>query len=351
MRRKPAQIIEDYRDFPFGHASAVCLGNFDGIHRGHQQILKACLHGAKRQTLTSVLFTFHPHPTKVIHSNRPVADLMFNREEKRFLLGLLRFDLILEQKFDTEFSKISADEFCDIVLFRFLNAKAVMTGANFRFGFQARGDVSKLKSHLAFSTEIASPILEDGQVISSSRIRESLRLGEIAKANSMLGFSYFVSGEVVSGQELGRKIGFRTLNLKYEKECLPKSGVYISIVEDIETGLQFTAVTNIGVKPTVSDSADSISIETHLLQFSDDFYRRKVRIYLIERLRDEKKFAGGLPELQQAIADDVQKVQAYWISRNFMQTPREGLVRSIKNPDPLTQSFQVFETLLETLKT
>jgi riboflavin kinase/FMN adenylyltransferase len=255
---KAAQIIVDYREFPLGSASSICLGNFDGVHLGHQQILKSCLDSAKRYGLVSVAFTFFPHPSRVLAQGRSL-ELILTREERRELLELSGVDWILEQNFTEQFSKMGADDFAEKILFQTLDARSVVVGANFRFGQGAKGDSDLLKSKSFFSTTVVTSVKSENEdeVISSSRIRQLIQSGELKQAGKILGYPYFMTGQIVTGDQRGREMGFATANLQTDKECLPAHGVYLTISQDLETKHYFASLTNIGVRPTVRPQLNS----------------------------------------------------------------------------------------------
>lgn len=343
MRLERAQIIEDYRDFPLGAASCVCLGNFDGLHLGHQQILETCLVSAKRQGLRSVAFTFFPHPMRALLKNSALR-LILTRKERRELLDRSGVNCVLEQNFTSEFSQISAEAFCEQVLFRTLNAKIVVVGKNFRFGKGAQGGAELLRSQTAFETLVVDSVAAVGiAMISSSHIRGLIENGEIDEANRCLGYPYFLSGEVTKGDGRGHELGFPTANLKSDKECLPKVGVYLTVTQDIETGEYFKSLTNVGLKPTLSDSG-ALSIESFLLDFSDNLYGRRMRIFFLARLRDEQKFSNR-EQLHSAISRDVQKGKDVFARLKFVQPASGSHALCVMNSGHCLDLFQPFERI------
>jgi riboflavin kinase/FMN adenylyltransferase len=314
-----AQVIERYEDFPSaggastaaqdGSGTAVCLGNFDGVHRGHQKILQTCIDVAKRQRLASVVFTFEPHPMKILKPST-APRLLMTRMERREYLMRMGFDFILEQKFSEEFSKISAQTFMDKILAGRLRAKEIIVGDNFTFGFQAKGNIDLLKSSKTFHVDAVPAVTEGGAPINSSRIRKAVEEGDIESANLLFGHSYFLSGEVIEGKKLGRKLGFPTANLRTSRECLPKNGIYFCRAS-AQSFKDAPAAVSIGHNPTVEGARSPIKIEAYLLNFSGDLYQKEMKLDFFKRHRDEKKFSD-LDELKKSIAEDVSVCASYF---------------------------------------
>lgn len=294
--------------------SSICLGNFDGLHRGHQALLQRCLLEAKRQQLASILVTFEPHPQKVLaaKNGKTSPKLLFELAEKKKLCSQLGFDYLLFQTFDEEFSKIPADVFAQKILKESLRASTVIVGENFHFGFQAKGNRSVLKAH---GMEIPSIdfVMEGSETISSTQVRAAVEAGEIEKAGCMLGYPYFLSGRVKTGDGRGRKLGFPTANLSTAKECLPSGGVYAGLAE-LSNGQRKKAAINFGLRPTFSEN--EWTLEVHLLDFQGDLYGQDIRVFFLEKLRPEMKFSGVEP-LREQIQKDIQAVKDRIDSQHF----------------------------------
>ncbi|MDB5037235.1 MAG: riboflavin biosynthesis protein RibF [Bacteriovoracaceae bacterium] len=299
-----------------------------------------CLDSAKRRNLSSLVFTFEPHPTKILRPEKAPL-LLFSRDEKRQWLRHLGFEFILEQTFDSDFRKISAEKFIDEILRKKLQAKVISIGPNFRFGFEGRGTVDLLKKQTDFEIIEVAPVIQDGVVLSSSRIRELVSLGEIEAANRYLGHPYFLSGTVERGFERGEKLGFPTANIKTDRECLPKDGVYITILEDLESSQFFTSASNIGFNPSFENKQRSI--EAHLLDFNDSLYERRVRLFFLKHLRSEMKFKD-LSLLKAQISQDIQESRNFFHSMNLLRPPTENNSLSLSHVDFLTQRFQTYGT-------
>ena len=288
----------------------VALGNFDGVHLGHQAVLRRAVEEGRRLGLHTVAATFFPHPRFVLWpGNEP--KLLTTPEVRRELLLACGVDEVREIRFDRELSKKSPREFVLEVLAGSLSAGVVVVGDNFRFGHKALGDVAELGRCMrevggeAYAVPISNVFGED---ISSTRIRELVAEGEVRQAARLLGRPYLLRGQVVEGDKRGRTIGFPTANvLKDERALAPGRGVYAGHVR--VGSEQYGACTNVGIAPTF-DRRD-IRIEAYLLSFEGDLYNKVVDVTFEERLRPEKRFSG-IGELKEQITRDVEG------ARNFL---------------------------------
>lgn len=287
----------------------VALGNFDGLHLGHQAVIRRALELGRESGRRVVAATFDPHPRAVI---RPGAEpwLLSTPETRRELLLGFGVDEVRVIRFDAELSRKSPEEFVNDVLVGELAASDVVVGENFRFGYKASGRVEELAETLRKSGGKAHPVpiraLEseaEGE-ISSSRIRALLMEGEVGSAASLLGRPYSVRGEVVEGDRRGRTIGFPTANLLPDPRVLvPARGVYAGYAEVLsQDGKRYVACTNVGVAPTFERREKRV--EAHLLDFKGDLYGETVEVGFVERLRGEQKFTG-IEELEAQISRDV----------------------------------------------
>jgi len=321
------------------------LGNFDGLHLGHQEILRHCLREARSSGLKSVAYTFWPHPRRFFHPQSQDPKLIFSLDEKIELLKLAGFDFVINQSFTDSFSKIEAKDFSEVILHKTLRAKMVVVGRDFRFGYRARGNPDLLRQLGQFSVlecKDERVLLGDrDQTISSTLVRELIAKGEVERVREALGFYYFLSGVVGHGEARGAGLGVPTANLDATRECLPKIGVYVAMVEDQETGLFFPAVTNLGYAPTFHSKSDhhSLKIEPHLLDFNGDLYGRSLHLYLLTRLRDEVAFPNS-EALKAQIQKDVLSAREYFADLNLLhsQSTHRGL--SLKSPAAESQSFE-----------
>ena len=300
-------IVDSLTSIPDNFApSVVTLGNFDGVHLGHRALFRRLVAIARTEQLQSVVCTFYPHPLKLLAPDK--APLLLNtREERRRLIAASHVDWLIEIPFDQSFAQLSPEEFVDNVLLNRLTAKKLVVGYDYAFGKGRRGTPEFLRDFCAgkgIAVEIVQPVSAAGTPYSSTRIRQLISAGMVADVLPLLGRHYNLYGEVVSGFQRGRELGFPTANLNTEKELIPAPGVYVVKVRlgDLEYG----GVVNIGYCPTFG--SHDLSIEVHLLDYSGEIYGEKLRVYFIERLRDETTFAN-VNELKVAIAADILKAR------------------------------------------
>jgi riboflavin kinase/FMN adenylyltransferase len=282
--------------------TTVVIGNFDGVHRGHQAVLKQARAIADRGGFRVVVLTFDPHPREVLGGNaRPRLTTLQRRVE---LLRERGADEVVVEPFTLEFAAWSPERFARELLAARLGARAVVVGQNFRFGAKRAGDLEKLRElgvELGFSAAIAEVAGDAQGAFSSTRVRAAISAGDLAEAAAVLGRPHSISGIVEKGDRLGHKIGFPTANLGGVVEMLPPHGVYA-----IRAG-ERAGVMNIGVRPTVGGTA--LRIEAHLFDFDGDLYGQSLRTDLVARLRGEQKF-DGLEALKAQIANDVEAARA-----------------------------------------
>ncbi len=285
---------------------SLAIGSFDGVHRGHQALVQSLVTDALVKTLSSAVVTFYPHPSSILRDRRP-ALYITSPDEKATLLGDLGVDYVITQHFDLKLSRVSADAFLDM-LQAHLGFKHLWVGEDFALGYKREGDRQYLELagvKRGFQLHVVPPAVIDGEIVSSTRIREALRVGDVAIVASFLGRAYEVPGEVVMGSSRGKQLGFPTANLRIpEERAFPGPGVYACLAE--VAGQTWKAVANIGVRPTFEESQELHTIEAHLLDFEGDLYRQKLALSFIERLRDEKRFSGPQALISQ-IKTDVQK--------------------------------------------
>ncbi len=281
---------------------AVSLGKFDGLHKGHRKLLHRVL-SQKEQGLLGVIFTFEKNPTRML-SGLSGQNIMTN-EERRRLLEQEGVDCLLECPFVPELSLMEPETFVKEVLVGQLHAAFVAVGEDFRFGHQRKGDaklLTRLGEQYYFQVEVLKKEQSHGRDISSTYIREALHEGNIPLANELLGYRYFVSGEVLHGRQIGRTLGLPTTNLlPPEEKLLPPNGVYLTrtrLAEDVYYG-----ITNIGYKPTVGAELHK-GVETFLFDYSGDLYGRHLTVEFLEYERPEQKF-HSLEELKARILSDV----------------------------------------------
>jgi riboflavin kinase/FMN adenylyltransferase len=289
------------RPFP-----AVTIGNFDGVHLGHQVLVSQALARARAAQGTAVALTFDPHPARVIDPERAAPALM-TLDQKAEAMAALGLDVLAVVPFDAERAAQPADAFGREVLAGMLGARVVIVGGAFRFGRGRAGDaasLTRLGEALGFEVVAMPPVEHGGQPISSSRIRRLIEEGQVAEAGELLGRPFFVDGRVVRGDGRGRTLGIPTANLDVVNEAVPRRGVYAGWCRalDPEPGPRWPAVANLGRRPTFGGR--DTTVEAHLLDREVDLYGRTLRLEFVARLRDERPFAGREALVEQ-IRDDI----------------------------------------------
>jgi len=310
-----------YRD-PLGadeppRGAVLSIGNFDGVHLGHQAILKHVVERARRLDTVAAAMTLDPHPVKLLRP-RSAPKLLTTLEQRLELIGRTGIQIGLVVPFTHRLARMSAADFVKDVLVDRLGIQEVYIGANFRFGADRGGDVALLErmgKELGFEAA-ASPIVEvEGGVVSSTKVREAVAAGQVEEAAAMLGRHVFIDGSVLEGKRLGRKLGFPTLNIEVENEIEPACGVYITAVHIPSFGRTFASVTNIGTRPTVYENSIQ-TVETHLFDFTADVYQESVRLFFIKRLRDEVNFPSTV-QLMAQIQKDVAESRLYFLNHSI----------------------------------
>jgi riboflavin kinase / FMN adenylyltransferase len=284
----------------------LAIGSFDGVHLGHQAVLHSMVAAARAAGMRTAVLTFFPHPTRVLrHVTGPYY--ITTLADRVRLLAAQGIDLVITHPFNEEVRHTRAADFVE-QLHTHLNLRQLW-GGDFALGYKREGDVSflrRLGKARGFTVELVQAMVEvGGERVSSSRVRRGLAEGEIEEVNGCLGRPFHVCGEVVYGNQRGRTIGFPTANLAvWEELILPVNGVYATYAWVGEK--RYLAATNVGVRPTVN--GHSVTVEAHLLDFSDDLYGQTLRLEFLSHIRAEKKFAG-LAELQAQIQTDVNAIQ------------------------------------------
>ena len=301
--------------------TVVTVGNFDGVHLGHQKILRdvvaraAATAGrgntgevgeAQKQLLPAVL-TFYPHPARVLRPQQ-APSLLETLPQRLADFAALGISAALVLQFDAVLAQASAEDFVREYLVDTMRARAVLVGASFRFGHKQLGDVELLKElgrRWGFEVVIVTPVIDGGDVVSSTAIREAVRGGRVEDARRMLARPFALAGEIRTGTGLGRKLVVPTLNLATEQETLPKTGVYVT--ETVLPGGTYRSVTNVGVRPTFDGTC--LVIESHLFDFAEALTAGAMKVRFLQRLRDEQKFSG--PEaLRQQVLKDLERAKS-----------------------------------------
>ncbi len=284
------KIIQTISNFNSLEKTVVTIGTFDGIHIGHQKILKDLIETAKKENKKSVLLTFFPHP-KMVLQKEVTIQLLNTIEEKSSLLEKMGLDYLIIHPFSKEFSRLTALDFVRDILVNQLNTSRLIIGYDHHFGKNREGNIHQLKEYSSlydFNVEEIPAQDIDNVSVSSTKIRNALQEGSLKTANNYLGYNYMLNGTVVNGKSLGGKIGFPTANLEVNEtyKLIPKTGVYI--IKTVIDSVLFYGMMNIGFRPTVSGKDQTI--EAHLFNFNKDLYGKNLRLELLYFLREEKKF-------------------------------------------------------------
>ncbi|HHW70463.1 MAG TPA: bifunctional riboflavin kinase/FAD synthetase [Clostridiales bacterium] len=272
---------------------AVALGFFDGIHKGHRQLIKALVDIKNEKKCSTMVYTFNEHPMTVI-SPKNVPLLITDNQQKIEIMKEFDIDYLVFNKFTPAFANILPEDFvCRHLLNRY-SIDTIVVGYNFKFGKGGSGDINTLKQlekKKNFNVKVIPPIKLDGKIVSSSTIRTFIKQGKMNQAANFLGYPYRLKGKIIKGKARGRKLGFPTANIEYNTlKVIPKKGVYLTLTF---TDKKFIwSLTNIGSSPTF-EKDNNIRIETHLLGFSGNLYNQEVELYFFERIRDEKKFKSS----------------------------------------------------------
>ena len=292
--------------------SALTIGNFDGVHFGHRQILRRVRDVAREHGWKASVLTFDPHPTRVVAPER-APRLMTLPERRAELMAEEGIEQVLILPFTREVAQLSPAEFVERILAARLGARAVLVGDNFRFGHKHAGNVETLRGlgeKLGFETEIVPAVSCRGRVVSSSGIRELIEQGRVSLAARLLQHPYTLEGEVVSGRGVGSRQTVPTLNLATAAEVIPARGVYVTRTSEPETGRAWDSITNIGYRPTFGESGER-TIETFLLAPLEGIAPRHIQVEFLSRVRDERKFDS--PErLKQQILRDARAAREYF---------------------------------------
>ncbi len=303
------QYIYGTADITRHKESVVVLGNFDGVHKGHQQLFKVAKNEANILGLETVIFSFYPHPTWVIGKSR--KSLLMSRRDKKQMIEYLDLDVLIEYPFTKAFACISPEEFFTKILIAQLKARVLIVGSNYYFGRAKAGNpefLKKLGKQYGVKVHVVEAVMTEGQMISSSKIRNLILEGRIEEANSMLGHPYLVVGKVVQGKMLGRTIGFPTINLIADPDRVyPPNGVYATKIKVFSK--TYLGMTNIGFNPTVS--GERKMIETHIFNLDQILYGEDVEIYFYHFIRLEKKFES-IEALKSQIISDKEQIQHFF---------------------------------------
>lgn len=292
--------------------SVVTIGNFDGLHRGHQVLIKKATEYAKANNVISIVFTFKNHPVNYFRPNS-VKNIITN-EEKVKILKSMGVDCVINIPFDEYMTKMSGYDFIKEILLDTLGAKKIIVGHDFTFARNKEGNIKllqELSQQYGFSLEIVKPIKLDDIRISSTYIRKLISDGNVEDVYKYLDRNYKLSGDVIHSKKLGRTIGFPTANISInENMIVPKVGIYATKV--YVNGEIYYGATNVGYNPTVN--GDNLSIETNILEFNEDIYGKVITIEFLERIRDEKRF-NGIEDLKSQLQKDTNYIYKKYICK------------------------------------
>lgn len=297
------------REFPPDcRAGALAIGNFDGAHRGHAELLRELVAAAREVGGPAVALTFDPHPRAVLRPEAPIS-LLTTSDDRAEHLRQLGADHVLTLRVTPELLELPAVTFFDLIVGERLAAKAMVEGTNFCFGRQREGDIAllaKLCETARLRLRVVPPVILDGVEVSSSRIRQSLEAGDVVLAAKLLGRPYLLRGTVGVGERRGRTLGFPTANLGQVATVVPGEGVYACRVTTPD-GSKYAGAANLGPNPTFAEQ--TVKIEVHVIDFEGDLYGQELRVEFLQRLRETRRF-GGVAELVDQLKGDVHQARA-----------------------------------------
>ena len=303
---------------PAGHA--VIIGNFDGVHRGHQAMIARAIAAGRELGVPACALTFEPHPREVFAPEQAPTRLTSLREKIELLdrYGLARAHI---ERFTREFAALSPRTFVELVLVKTLAARWVLVGGDFRFGARRAGDVAMLRelgSQHGFEVEAMPNVMQDGERVSSSSVRAALAAGDLGRTAELLGRHYSISGSVVHGDKLGRDLGFATANVSMQHNRPPLSGIFAVRLHGAGAEA-LDGVASLGVRPTVKAAGAEAVLEVHVFDFAGEIYGEHVRVEFLRKIRDEEKYPD-LDTLKAQIARDCEAARQ--VLREFRQNPR-----------------------------
>lgn len=308
-----------FRGLPNAEARTPCaltIGNFDGVHRGHQALLARVHDAAARLGLSTAVMTFEPHPREFFAqlANAPhnAPARIANLRDKLQSLSDAGLDRVIVEHFNAKFAALSPQEFVEKVLVQGLHVKWLIVGEDFRYGAKRAGDLAMLTEfgkRYGFEVVALPTVMHDGVRVSSSAVRNVLAQGDLQHAEQLLGHPYAISGHVIHGRKLGRSIGFPTMNLRIAHKRPALSGIFVVQVHGLAEHA-LPGVASLGVRPTVDDSG-RVLLETHVFDYAEQCYGKLIRVEFLKKLRDEEKYAD-LPTLTAAIERDAEQARAYF---------------------------------------
>lgn len=303
-------IFENIDEINISEYTCVTIGNFDGVHRGHQTLMKKAIEYSKQDGLRSVVFTFSNHPVNFFKPG--YVKNIISLEDKKKILEKIGIDVLVNIPFCEKMTKISAEDYINNILIKKLHAKRIIVGHDFSFARKREGNIEILKSFeskYGYKLDVITPVILDKKRVSSTDIRTMISNGDVSGAKKLLGRYYAIEGEVIRARQIGRTIGFPTANIKYDNSMvLPEKGIYATIARLDDR--VFCGATNIGTNPTVNGK--KLSIETYILDFDEDIYGKNLRIEFVEKIREEIKFESK-EELKHQLESDVDYVRKNYV--------------------------------------
>jgi riboflavin kinase/FMN adenylyltransferase len=285
----------------------LTIGVFDGVHAGHRYLLGKLQQRAAEKNLLSGVVTFNPHPQSILHPHNQLLWLS-DVEDRIKTIKELGIDIVTVLTFTPEVAQLSAQEFMSL-LKKYLKMRGIIVGADFTLGRGGEGNINLLRAlgrEMKFSVEVIPPYTINGEVVSSTLIRQALAQGDMRKVEKLMGCYFRLRGKVITSDKRGRVLGFPTANLDIKpQQALPSNGIYATIAQI--DGKQFPSATNIGIRPTFGEGKKTV--ETHLLNYKGDLYSKEIRVEFVQKLRDEQRFPSS-EELKIQIEKDVRKVEA-----------------------------------------
>lgn len=302
---------------------ALTIGNFDGVHLGHQAMLARLREAAARHGIPACVMTFEPHPREFFAPDQAPTRLTSLRE-KLELIAAQGVERMVVCRFNYEFAQIAAQDFIERTLVKALGVRWLLVGDDFRFGARRAGDFVMLKqaaSCFGFEVEAMASVTLDGERVSSTAVRNALAAGDLAYAGRLLGRPYSISGRVVRGDGLGRKLGFPTANMQMKHNRPPLTGIFVVELSGVSER-PLRGVASLGIRPTVKPGGQPV-LEVHVFDFGGDLYGKHVRVDFLHKLRDEEKYAD-LATLTRQIALDVENAKAFFSRQDSSQYPPDG---------------------------
>lgn len=293
--------------------TVVALGNFDGVHKGHQEIIRRCVNTANSSGNKSAIFTFSNHPRNLLAGENTVKNILYP-EEKAQIIESFGVDYLFDIPFDEHILTMDPIDFIDEILIDTFHMKEAYCGFNYRFGYKALGTPAVLMDEgikKDFGIHIMRPYFVDGQVVSSSFIRNLIEMGSVNECMRYMGRNYAIGGEVVVGNKIGRTIGFPTSNLIIDESMVtPPNGVYVT--NCLYNGAIYPSITNVGVKPTIGDFKKNV--ETHIFNFNKELYGANIKVEFLDKMREEQKFPS-VEVLAAQIKEDCINARNYHIQQ------------------------------------